>query len=284
MGTYRVVWQFIAPGGAPWNEVYYTDGGSPAEATVISTQLRGNRLALLNGGCTWLRIRASDVSNSRLTALRKIMLPGTATSEGEPDTAGNTAYCTLATAGGVQRKLALRGLPDNWIIKGGFAGNDTPPPEFLKALDAFFLNLARTQYGIRHISPVGAGLLAARQILSVDGTITPGVATLTLDVAAAYPVPGRILISNASPKDFPGLNGHWSVRSVNGATVVIPYQTVLGLKIPGGRAQVRQEVYSATLVFQASSCEFAYYGVRKTKDLFTSSRGARRAVRLRTSL
>lgn len=280
--TYRVTLKFIASDGSTWNEVYYQEGSSAEAASLLSSLFRSRRLALLHPTYTLQSVYAANVAGGRDTSIDVLNLPGQASTLFGPATSGDTAFCNMKSAAGTSRKLMLRGLPDTFIVKNVNTGKDAPPAFFTTPLNAFFLRLANEGYGIRSVSaPTVVGALAPRSIITVDGHTNPGLSILTLDAPGLYLVGDRIIITRASPKDLPGLNGHWPVRAVAGNLVTIPYQTTLSLSLGGGQAQCRKEVYSATQVFSAGQCKFAYYGTRRTRDFFTRSAGARRAVRLR---
>jgi len=165
------------------------------------------------------------------------------------------------------------------------SGLDEPPSALLDALLVWFVSLAANGYGLRRLATQVPGPLQNVKILSVDGTAKDGTSLVTLAQAPGYPFPSRVVIGSASKKDLPGLNGRWSLVSAPvGAVVKIPYQTPQGLLVTGGNGKMRQESYQAINVFDPPSCSFSYFGTRTTKNPTTHSRGARRAVRNRTSL
>ena len=284
INTYRCVYTFVCPDGSTFDELFYSTSSSAAGAAPIGGPYIASRLLLLQSLCRLMYLRVSNVSINRDTYRHKFGLFGTAVSETAPDTGGNTAYCQLQGVGGSKRKLELRGLPDDYIVKANNTGIDQPPAIFLKVLNAFFKAAATVPFGIRTLQPVGAGLLAARGILQIQGGLRPGTSLVTLDQPAAYPVGSRVVVARTSAKDLPGLNAHYQVIGVGGALVTINYVTPQNGTVIGGQGTMRQEVFNAPDVLDYSNCYFDYYGTRKTRSVFTNSRGARRAVRLRLSL
>jgi hypothetical protein len=284
MADFRVVWEFATPTSATWSEVYYWSGTNVGAAAKLTPTLLAYRLALLDRQNRFMRSRASDVTNNRITAVQVINRVGTAFSLDGPDTPGNTVYVGLSSGQGASRKLAMRGCPDSFILLSVFTGQATPPPELSIGLKSFLSKLAADEYGIRKLAPAGAFPANNVLIQSVDGTITPGQATITIQGVNPLVIGGRCVIGGASKKDLPGLNGHWQVLNGTSSTIVIPYQTPNGIKVTGGAAKVRNESYSGVQPFDPKLCGFAYYGTRKTRNPFSRSRGAQRAARLRHSL
>lgn len=286
MSTYRIVWTFAENNGAGFNEVYYCDGSSPASVLSITQGLLFARLAMLHQLNTFVSARSSDVSNSRQTSIRRYNLGGTVFGNKGPLPVGSAAVLALAGTTAGSRKLWLRGIPYGWYIRNGTTGIDQPPADFLAALTEFSTQLKANGFGLRLLTPAAqTGAFSNQRIISVDGTLVPGQATVTLQNPPGYPFPARVVIGGASKKDLPSLNGHWSlVQAPVGNTFIIPYQTPQAQKINGGAAKVRQEGYSGTNVFNGVANIFDHYGTRTSRSPLTRSRGARRAARIRSSL
>ena len=287
MPTFRLVWEYVENTGSTFNEIYYVDSSTAASAVLTTNSLALNRLAFLHPLNRLVQIRSSQVDANRVTGLSIYNWYGTATSTPVvgPATPGDAIVCTLAGATSGSRRIWLRGAPDDFIIRSPNSGIDLPPPKLQDALTAWFKSLQQNGYGLRLLATQVPGPLTNLKILSVDGTAKDGTSLVTLAAAPGYPFPSRVIIGSASKKDLPALNGRWSLLAAPaGAVIRIPYQTPGGLVFTGGNAKCRQETYQTTIIFSATNCGFHHYGTRTTKNPITHSRGARRAVRIRTSL
>ncbi len=288
MATFRVTWNFREIQGSSFNEVYYVDATNAAAATTAIPTLLSSRLALLYPGHTLRAIRAAQVDANRVTSTKPINLKGTAkalTVQVDPSIAGAAAVISLAGATGGSRKLWMRGLFDDFINIDSATGADAPLAGFIDALQTWFKALALANYGVRQVAGQSIGPLTNLKILRVDGTAGVGTSVITCAGPPLYAPGARVIIGGASKKDLPALNGRWQlIGGITANTFVIPYQTPQGLLVNGGNAKVRLEQYNAVVPFLAANCGFSYFTTRSTKNPTTGSRGARRAVRIRTSL
>lgn len=289
MAIFRVVWEFSGVGGAGWNEVYYKEAADAAAAASVTAGLAQARLRFLHPLCRLVRVRSSDTTALRITGGNGFNLAGTAIMSSPiddgPSVAGDAIICALGAAPRGSRKIWLRGAPDSYIRRSGVSGQDDPTAGLLDLFTTWFSALAANSYGIRALTPQTLGPYGNIKILQVNGVTTPGVAVVTTATPPQYIANDRVIIGGASKKDLPYLNGRWTVlEAVVGNTFKIAYQTPQSILVPGGNAHVRKEGYTAVNVFSPALCSFAYFGTRTTKNPASHSRGARRAVRLRTSL
>ena len=291
MGIYRVTWQFISANGGSWNELFYCNATDPANAVQLVPGLVTARLNLLHVANTFLGIRAAQIGGARLTTFSQFNYSGRVdnkvlvTPDLGPDLTGTAFVIHLGGLTGGSRKLWLRGLPDGYT---GFAytGNapDIPPAVF-SGLKSLIQLWADNGYGLLQVAPQSPGPTANKQILKVDGSAGNGTSIITLSDVPGFATPARVIIGGCSAKDTPALNGRWQVLSVGpGNTVTIRYQTPGALVVTGGNGHLRQEIYPGVNVINPATSGLQYQGTRKTKNSFTHSRGARRAVRIRTSL
>jgi len=289
MPVFRVVWEFSDAGGATFNEVYYVTAMDAKTAATTTGGLSTARCALLHPLVRLVVIRSSQVDANRVTSNVAYNMVGTAVvspdQDAGPSTPGNAIICTLSATPTGSRKLWMRGAPDYYIQRGAASGQDFLASNVKDKLTTFFSKLQANAYGIRVLTPQTGGALSNIKILSVDGTVPGGIASVTLAAAPGYAFPSRVIIGGASKKDLPGLNGRWSLAEAPALNVVkIPYQTPQNRLVTGGNGKMRQEVYTGINVFVAENCGFSHFGTRTTKNPSSHSRGARRAVRLRTSL
>jgi hypothetical protein len=283
--TFRVVWEFAENTGSTFNEVYYCDATNAKSAANTGNELATNRVSFLHPLNRLVQIRSSQVDAQRVTGLATYNFFGTGGNAEGPATPGDSIVCTLGGTTGGSRKIWLRGAADSAIVRDPTSGIDKPPASLITRLEAWFKSLKANGYGLRQVQTQVPGPLQNKKITIVDGSTLDGVSTITLSDPPGIPFPGRVIIGGCSKKDLPGINGRWSILGpVAGNTVKIPYQTPQGITVTGGNGKLRQESYQAINVFDPASCNFAYYTTRATKNPLTHSRGARRAVRNRTSL
>jgi hypothetical protein len=286
MATFRVVWQFIDNNGSQWNEVYYRDASNALLASQTGFALAQARIALMHPLSKLLKIRSSQVDASRVTGATNFNWNGTYPDPNNagPATAGDAIVCSLSAAPSGTRKIWMRGCADSAIQRQATSGEDYLSAGVKALLDAWFSALAANSYGLRTLKPQTPGPLQNNKIMNVDATGTTGTAAVTVQAAPLYVVGSRVIIGGCSKKDLPAINGRWTVLATAGNVVTIGYQTPQNSSVPGGNGYMRAEQYNPIAVFDPASCAFSHFGTRTTKNPITRSRGARRAVRLRSSL
>lgn len=284
MPTYKTVWSFIEGSGSPFSEVYYTDEADAFAASRISTPEVSSRLALLYNNHTFLSIRSSNVAQPRDTSLNVLNRKGAAVSSDGPLAPGWAIVCTLQAPGVGTRKLWMRGGVRNDFVRDNASGLDAPPADLLVRLKAFFAQLQAGGWGIRKLLPksnIPGNALTPINMVHVDGTANNGTSDVLFPVAPPYAAGDRVIIGGANLKDLPGINGHFDVIKAVGNSIIIPYATPNNGLVLTVRGTVRKEIYQNVSVFNRNACSFSYYGQHSTKSSFSSSRGARRAARLR---
>ena len=104
MSDYRHVWQFRQTGGESWSEVWYRTATDIGAAATVSATIINARLKLLDNQNTFLKIRVSETTNSRVTGLKTVNLKGTIGEEIGCMPAGCAVVCGLGgSAGGTRR-------------------------------------------------------------------------------------------------------------------------------------------------------------------------------------
>jgi hypothetical protein len=289
MATFRVTWQYKSGSGSNWNEVFYLDASTPAIAATVFPALLSFRLLMLHPQNTLLGIRSAQVGVARKTAFSPMNLPGTATlsvlGEVGPDVAGTAMVLGLGGVNGGSRKLWLRGVPDGFTILDPNNSNAFLLASVKALIVGYIRNLALNGYGLLQVMPPAPGALTNLPIISVDGSAKNGTSVVTTMGVPVYPPGSRVIIGGCSPKNTPALNGRFSlIGGITGSTFVIPYQTPQGIIVTENLGHVRQETFAAVNVVSPTASNFLYFGTRKTKNAFSRSRGARRAVRIRQSL
>ena len=180
---------------------------------------------------TFLRIRASNVAQSRETFTRPVNLVGTFDGVEGPLPVGASVILSLAATGAGTRKLWMRGCPSDFYFRDPITGRDSPSAQLKTLLADFFKQLKICLYGIRKLQPVSTNPTSPyyrNPIKTVDGSLLNGTSVVTLAAPPLWAQGQRVVIGATSKKDTPSLNGHFSVIAVAGNTFTIPYQTPQG--------------------------------------------------------
>ena len=176
----------------------------------------------------------------------------------------------------------MRGLSATDVTRAEGSGKDIFSPVVQVAFQQFIAGYAAYSYGLRTLNQTQKYTIA-----SVDGTVSPGMALVTFNIPNGgippnWNYPTRVVISSADKKTLPGLNGHWTIVSGTGATVTIKYAVAGGQKITINCGSIKQEGYSGVSVFNPALSASSHFGTHTSKNPYTNSRGARRAVRIRS--
>lgn len=284
MADFKITFRFVGVDGSEWTEQYYKGNASnPTDAANADMGLIAARLDMLNKLNTFRSITAADVTANRVTTQRVLNLRGTQKDAPDfgPEVGEAAGVFNLVGANGSKRKLWLRG----WTRGSFFRYKDTGIADIAPAMDAhakgFFVGLKDNGYGIRKLKPITNPLNQLAQITSIDAVTLPGFATLTLDHALAFVNGGQALITKASRKDTPALNGTWVVTVIDATHIRIPYVPPRGVNLSAQIGTVRIKEYNAVDIFAPGLCGFDHYGSHDTKVPASHSRGARRAARIR---
>jgi hypothetical protein len=291
--TYKLIFNFIEASGATWSEVHYRTADSAVQAVVVNGSAINARLRMLHSTCLLRNIRAFNVTGGRDSFTANQNYPGTfvdATNQG-PAPAGSAAVASFGTVAGRSVYHWMRGVPSALISESPTTGFPTPPAALVNAIKAWCTQLGYSGCGSRTISNVTNGKF---QIVSVTPNPTQNTATIAYVIGAGQVPPvfqpttpnNRLVIGLASKKDFPGLNGHWSIVAATTPTgtpltgtvtirYIVPNSTVA---VPCN-GYLKVEAYSSVNLYTSGS--LAYYGTHSTRSIFSNSRGAKHANRLR---
>lgn len=294
MPNYRMVFEFNENNGAGFNEVYYRTAGSITDAATVPPGIITRRLNNLNYLNTFARIRITQLGLLRATSVVPIGQRGQNTDarDGLLGTASNMAplpvgaaiVCSLQGLNGGSRKLWMRGANQGDYQRDATTGLDAFHPAFVKDLKAMVGQMGAAGFGILQVGKVTPAVNPAVALVSIDGSRKDGTSDLTTAGNVALDASQRIIITRTSKKDFPGLNGHFSVLSATPPKYKIPYQT------PGGAGPVpvsgfaHAEIYGTVSTFVGATAIPDHLGTRTSRSPLTRSRGAKRAARIRQSV
>lgn len=293
MPNYKVVMQFVNAQGETWDEVYYQQNASAFQAAYPPGALIKARTNFLHTSCLLQRIRAFNISvgAARESSSQVLNTQGAAGSTENPAVGSTAVVCTMAGIGTRNILHWFRGLTQSYVVLNPNTGFPEPPPSLTNALSQFFKALAANLFGIYAINSVTTN--PKYSIFQVSGNVgsdfsTVQVAGLGAGGAPLFTANQRILIGQADRKSLPGLNGRWTVisSSVGGqnTNVLLRYTLANAQATVNSNAYARLVSYQSIVPFSTLLCQFQNYGNHDTRSIFTHSRGAKRAVRLRTSV
>lgn len=279
---FKVQYQYAGGGGDSWSEVYYATATNPSDLLPVSTGFYTGRRAILDPTCSIQRVRVSNVTGLRNTAVRVLNWPGTATTGGGPSAPGAAAVFNLVGATGGSRKLWLRGIPNGLIVQNVISGMPLPPGGLTANFNYMMIGLQSYGFGIRQLQFAQKFFIS-----SVNASTQPGQAVVTYVVPPNVSPPSvaansRLIIATADKKTLPGINGQWTVLTTGTNSFTIRYQVALNGNILQNCGYFKMVNYSGVSIFDPKLSSFAYYGTHTTRSSFTNSRGARRAQRIRT--
>ncbi len=290
--VYKVTANFIEASGAPWAEDYYVSGSTANNAAALAGNVMQVRLGCLHPLCYLRNIRTANVAPIRDTFTFVTNWTGQyqTSNPGQPAPTGLSAVVSLPTSSGKSVLHWWRGLPAGQVSISPTTGFPTPPATLTSVIKAFTTAAAANGLGSRTLTPETKFQLSNLTYNAMTNTSTITYQIPVGGVAPIFTLQTRIVIGLASKKDLPVLNGHWSLVSfVNGAaggtgTVTIRYTAAnLQTTIPTS-GYLKLELYGSVNAFNANSGILAYYGTHSTKSIFSNSRGAKHATRIRTSV
>jgi hypothetical protein len=287
---YKLVLNFIESSGATWSEIYYRSASNAQAAASFTNAVVTNRLSILHPTSLWRNLRAFNVASNRDSYTVVLNYAGkyVDSSGAGPAASGAAAVCSFTVAAGRSTYHWLRGIPNALISNNAATGFPTPPAVLVAAIRQYAAALGNNGCGTRNISNVVNGKY---QITNLTANSASNTVTISYSIAAGQAVPtwtnlSRVVISNASKKDLPGLNGHWSVVSVVNPTAVPGTGSVtIRYVLPNGATTIpcngfiKLEGFSGVNPFVTGL--LAYYGTHSTKSVFSNSRGAKHASRVR---
>jgi hypothetical protein len=284
MAIFKQVWVYTL-GANSWTEVYYINESSLTAASTFPYNFLQNRLKMLHQDAQLVAIRVSDVQNLRSSLPVPLNLPGGYTGTDGPDVTNTAAVIKLGNAAiPTSRSIWLAGLPDSYVTRNPTNAQDVQPPAFASALLVWIANLVNNNYQIRYLTKIAIPAVAPNNytsITSVNGAPGTGITTLTLAAGYTAAANNRVIISQASPKLLPGLNGHWQSTFINPTTITIPYNMPQTGPLNITKGRLRQEAYNyAPIQFAASG--FQFYRSRQRGKNFLAGRGRKSGVRLRS--
>lgn len=290
MPLFKEVWQYESKPSGFWSEVFHSSSSDITAAARFTPGELTKRLVLLDDSNKLRKIRVSSV----LPPFRSLEFPvnrlgslgkGVVVEGGGPANLDEAAVVRLvSSARPSKRNWWMRGLSEEDVFRVAVTGETHLFPGFLERLNGFLQFLAANNYVVLTRKKDGEGGVIKRQLLSVDGTAGDGTSVLTFPASPGVAAGDRLEIRQANPKLLPGLNGPFEVLGRQGDDPLKPivrYRTPADALITQTLAYALKIEYWDDAVINAALSGFAYLGSRRSKNVSTGSRGARKAIRLR---
>jgi hypothetical protein len=170
--TYKYVFEFTENNGAGFDELHYRDKSSISEAAVISRFVIGSRVNLMDPLTTFQRVRISNTSGLRETAVVLVNRTGVPAGGGvvdRPVAPGSTIVVQLTGAAGGQRKIWVRGWSEGDAYRDT-VGRDQLSPAFRNFLNQYIRSLAGDDFGVRRLTPLTNPAVQLSQLTMIDGS------------------------------------------------------------------------------------------------------------------
>jgi len=285
VAVYKIIWKFIGGQGDTWSEQFYIQASSPSIAVQPVSALVNARLSLLDPTCTWLKLSVSlvDAPGTKSTLTRVVNWVGTNKQSIGPDAAGTAMVCNLAGTSGGSRKYWMRGIPNYLVVRSSDNGvpifTGLPTSGFRALINA----MAAGGYGMRSLQfaqkyPITSviSFTSAGQAV-VSYAIPQGVANPNFQTGA------NVILSQADAKTLPGFKGVFQILTqVPNQSITVRYLVGSSAGITQNCGFLKSQNYGTFTLFNPDICKPAYWGTHSTRSTFSNSRGARRAVRIRT--
>lgn len=289
MPLFKEVWHFESSPSGSWNEVYYSEAPTLDYAADFPPTLLQDRLNLLHPVNELAWIRVSDVQIPRVATVRPINRKGerflSLVDADGPANLDEAAVITLSsTVVPASRKLWLRGMAETDVSRDRSTGQTIILPTFRGLIDAWIRRLAsaNNNYVIKTRTRVGQVDVVRGNIIKLAPSLNPTMTDITTDPVLNVGSGDRIVVNSADPKITPGLRGEFAVYGAIGGVITIPYRLPLDQVLTTvARGYVFRSLLRSGAIINPKASGFAYLGSRRSKNERTSSRGARRAQRLR---
>lgn len=288
MPILKEVWHYALAPSVTFNEVLYRSGDNVAAVTNVlgrDATIVTRRIALLDNLATLETISVSEVGS------RGAAVPVPIGLIGRQRDSGNTSYyhhdaAVVVNLGSVnppsRRKMWMRGWPAAAFLN---ASDDTPPRLKPRNADLLgeWLDVVCDVVGPKYIvlsrkklADVGANFGVINQVIAHDD------GTTTIKTNGAN-IPGvnqgdSISISLRGVPELRGISGTYLFAPTGlVGTYTIPFRAKAGTydNIIDGRAW--KAAYRENTFFSRGVAAFRYIGTRRSKNVGTGSRGARRA-------
>jgi len=280
--VYKEVWTFSGSNGR-WTEVWYVARTAGPQTNPVPMSVISARLVLSPPAYQLEKIRISDVVNPRITGQQDVNMPGSrpVTTLNLPSDSA-AVYGVGSTVNGARRQWRLRGLSSADLSLSPTFPKGFESPSLQRNVKAFIFVLASNGYVIYNRETPKELAYKPPRATKADGSIIPGLTTITLSAPLTLIAGDRIRIRKANKKDLPGLNGAYDVTPATSATWVISYSTPENQSVNMTTGDAVIERFHSDSVIDPALTRFLFWGSRQTKNAATGSRGRPYARRARS--
>lgn len=276
---------FYNQGPRGFSETFWLPNQNPKVAADGLTNAFLNAMISFRAANTSIyAVRASNEGPPRLSYLRLLGAGfqggGSGSADGLPDVITTTAVVRLNSADGFSRRVFLRGLPDDLVVRNVFS-RDTPPAGLISAIDKYVkaLNTAGMQIRYQMRPPVGGLQFAQVQSLIEVPAISNHTQISHLATAGFVPLTGANIVFSgidARLRDFPRI-ARVIVTGAIGAvqTLNIAYRMPAGGIVVPAKMKMLNLLYVLTPITEGV---FERFSEHKTGRPFGQLRGRSRAV------
>jgi len=269
-----------------FSETYYQNVTNPALAiNTMSPQLLTSMTSFRSNATLLYAIRGQQIESPfrSYTKLIRGAYQGGSVSGGDegPDVVGTTAVLQLVSEEATKRRLFLRGLPDQYVIRDAF-GNDVFIGTFKTAVQKMVAQFIGNGFAIRKQTrpPIG-GLAYARVPLLSSDPANARFTRVIYDVTAGFtPIVGGKVVFKGMPSG--SLPNFPRVATVVTNVVVGAVGTLTVLYgLPGGLTVNPTKMVVSNLVFAyevITEFTFERFSAHKTGSPFGRLAGRKRAV------
>jgi hypothetical protein len=273
-------------GRAGWSEIYYRQATSLNDAANIGLDIYDALIGFRDPSVVLDFIRIQDLTNPRAAiVLRKSVTRGPV-STATPDIVSTAAIYELTSDAPVamRRRVWFRGLNDEDTIRSETTGQDLPSGVITNGVGALWIILKSLNCGIVGLVPISSAPYA---FTSVDKVTVRENAKITVTTTDPFTLTtkNRVIISRMNPKQWPGLNGHWTAQNVTATTFDLQYSSALPPNdYPQTVGVIRPEEYRFAPFGTRDPAQFGFIALNKhaTRGATPFGRGRRRTLRLRS--
>ncbi len=281
MATFKTIWVFSQTDHG-WTETHYRDATDLDTAATFSDALINARMTMASPLTVLRKIRVSELGVLRKSFPVQFNRAGQSPTGNEgPDVASVTAvYSVGAPSVGLTSNMFIRGLSDSQVRRDPSSGQNLPGAALDSAARNFITKLAANAfvvYGLEKLTGI-----APLKYFDVQSITIAADKTATLNVTGVIVLEGdRFVLTQMSPKDYPGLNGLITAISADAGHIKVRYTSRLApATYDVAKGRVRPAIYTSGVIVPQLS-PFNKFGTRDTGKNSLAGRGRKQAVRLR---
>lgn len=171
MANYKVTYH-MTQFNLGWRYIFYSSGADAKGVADAAFANRNKLVALHNNNVLLSSIHAANVDATDRDFYKINTEDSTQSNRfiaGAPDVSQTSALYTLRSETTRSRKIWLRGLRDDAVIRSDGTGASRPSPAFTRRVTAFVVSLATNNYQMRYIeSPTPATAFAWKDVTSIE--------------------------------------------------------------------------------------------------------------------